>query len=150
MRARVVLDNSTLVSAALRPDSLPHRVLLTAVRQYEVCASTDTLSELNEVLARPKFNQYLDVDTRSEFMSLVHENFRLFSVPSFTASELAPSCRDASDNKFLALALTAQAGIIVSSDDDLLALHPWRGISIIRPSEFLITVLAVTESPEKE
>jgi putative PIN family toxin of toxin-antitoxin system len=144
------MDNSTLVSAALRPDSLPHRVLLTAVRQYEVCASTDTLSELNEVLARPKFNQYLDVDTRSEFMSLVHESFRRFSVPSFTAGELAPSCRDASDNKFLALALTAQAGIIVSSDDDLLVLNPWRGISIVTPADFLTRSQSATESPENE
>lgn len=41
------------------------------------------------------------------------------------------------DDKFLVLALSADAGVIVSGDDDLLALHPFRGIPILSPHEFL-------------
>ena len=46
-------------------------------------------------------------------------------------------CRDAKDNKYLELALAASAAVIVSSDADLLTLHPWRGLRILRPAEFL-------------
>lgn len=97
MKPRVVVDTSTLISAAIRPDSVPHRVLLAAVDQCEVCASIDTLSELDEVLARPKFNQYLDAEARHEFMSLVHEHFRLMSVLPVDPDELKPCCRDPRD-----------------------------------------------------
>ena len=46
-------------------------------------------------------------------------------------------CRDAKDNKYLELALAAGAGIVVSSDDDLLVLHSWRGVRVLRPAEYL-------------
>ena len=46
-------------------------------------------------------------------------------------------CRDPKDDKYLELALAAGAEIIVSSDDDLLVLHPWRGVQILRPAEYL-------------
>jgi predicted nucleic acid-binding protein len=40
-------------------------------------------------------------------------------------------------SKYLELALAASAGIIVSSDADLLDLDPWRGIRILKPAELL-------------
>ena len=46
-------------------------------------------------------------------------------------------CRDPKDDKYLELALAAGADMIVSSDGDLLALHPWRGVRILRPAEYL-------------
>ena len=46
-------------------------------------------------------------------------------------------CRDLADNKYLELALAAKAIAIVSGDQDLLALHPWRGIAILPPAEYL-------------
>jgi uncharacterized protein len=46
-------------------------------------------------------------------------------------------CRDANDNKCLELALAARASVLMSSDKDLLALHPWRGISILLPPDYL-------------
>lgn len=134
----MVVDTSTLLSAAIRSGSIPDRALCKALAECDVCTSIDTLAELEEVLARPKFNQYLGVDARLKFMTLVHENFRIFSVARVESSELTPSCRDPRDNKFLALAQVARAGVIVSSDDDLLALHPWRGIPIVTPAEFLV------------
>lgn len=53
-------------------------------------------------------------------------------------------CRDNADNKYLELALAAQASTIVSSDRDLLVLHPWRGIPILPPAKYL----AREEPPE--
>ena len=40
-------------------------------------------------------------------------------------------------NKYLELALAAGAETIVSSDDDLLVLDPWRGVRIMRPGDYL-------------
>jgi len=36
------------------------------------------------------------------------------------------ACRDATDNKFLELAVSGRANHIVSGDSDLLLLHPFR------------------------
>ena len=49
-------------------------------------------------------------------------------------------CRDPKDDKYLELALAAGAEIIVSSDNDLLVLHPWRGVRILNPIDYLALV----------
>jgi len=46
-------------------------------------------------------------------------------------------CRDANDNKFLELALSGDADCLISGDDDLLVLSPFRGLPILKPKEFL-------------
>jgi predicted nucleic acid-binding protein len=45
-------------------------------------------------------------------------------------------CSDYEDNRILELALASGSILIVSDDGDLLTMSPWRGIPIIRPSEF--------------
>ena len=54
---RVVLDTSTLVSAALRIGSVPHQALMQALASCDVCASAETLAELEQVLEREKFDR---------------------------------------------------------------------------------------------
>ena len=46
-------------------------------------------------------------------------------------------CRDATDNKYLELGLASSAVAIISGDQDLLVLDPWRGIRILRPAAYL-------------
>jgi len=132
---QVVLDTSTLVSAALRIDSVPHQTLLKALGSCDVYASVETLAELERVLDHRKFDRYLDRESRRAFVSLIHGNARLFAVQEGAAVQ--PPCRDPGDKKFLALALVAEADALVSSDEDLLVLHPWRGIPIMTPAEYL-------------
>jgi uncharacterized protein len=45
--------------------------------------------------------------------------------------------RDPKDNMYLELALAGGAACLVSGDRHLLALHPFRGIPILRPNDFL-------------
>jgi predicted nucleic acid-binding protein len=47
-------------------------------------------------------------------------------------------CRDAKDNKFLELAVNGDAKFIITGDQDLLILNPFRGIKIITP-ELLVS-----------
>lgn len=47
------------------------------------------------------------------------------------------ACRDPKDDKFLSLAVSGEAKVIMSGDKDLLVLHPFRGIDIVKAPEFL-------------
>ena len=47
------------------------------------------------------------------------------------------ACRDPKDDKFLELAVSANASCIVSGDKDLLILHPFRNILILNAADFI-------------
>ena len=47
------------------------------------------------------------------------------------------ACRDPKDDKFLEVAISGQADVIVSGDEDLLTMNPFPGIPIITPRAFL-------------
>ncbi len=134
---RVVLDTSTLVSAALYTGSVPDQALSKALEYFDLCASVETMAELEQVLNRGKFDRYRERDSRFAFVATIRRRSHLFAVELVGLSAFDPPCRDPKDNKFLALALFAEADAIVSSDEDLLVLHPWRGIPIVSPAEFL-------------
>ncbi|MGA7521494.1 MAG: putative toxin-antitoxin system toxin component, PIN family [Acidobacteriaceae bacterium] len=137
MSRRVVLDTSALVSAALRPGSLPHQALLEAFRGWTICACAETLDELERVLDRSKFDRYLPRRLRREFVTLIRRSVQLVEVQDVHLCEAVPHCRDPLDDKFLALALGAEAEVLISSDKDLRILHPWNGIAILSPARFL-------------
>ncbi len=136
---RAVFDTSSLVGAVLRPASVPRRALMLAVARMQLCASPFTLRELEEVIARPVFDRYLDAAARHEFVALYRRHARIFEVQPDEESRLTRSCRDPRDNKFLALAIVASADVIVSSDDDLLTMTPYQQISILKPTDFILT-----------
>lgn len=52
-------------------------------------------------------------------------------------AESVHECRDPKDDKFLDVAINGQASCIVSGDNDLLVLDPFRGIEILTPRDFL-------------
>jgi putative PIN family toxin of toxin-antitoxin system len=136
-RPRIVIDTSTLIGAVLRPASVPRQAFLAAVTSCELCVSQSTLDELREVMQRPKFDRYAPLQTRLDFCSLVAENSRLWEVDAKSQAVAHNACRDTKDAKFLALALDCQAVSLISSDADLLVLHPWNGVLILTPAVFL-------------
>ena len=146
---RVVLDTSTLVSAALRVGSVPHQALLKALGTCEICVSSSTLDELEQVLRRDKFERYLDAETRLAFVVLIRHYAHLFPVAEADELNIQPACRDSKDNKFLALALVCEADAIVSSDKDLLALNPWRSTPVLTPAGFVDRSLDGTRPGEQ-
>jgi len=52
-------------------------------------------------------------------------------------SETIRACRDPKDDKFLELAVSGRAACIVTGDDGLLTLSPFREIPIMTPAAFL-------------
>ena len=136
---RVVFDTSTLVSAALRVGSTPHQALMQAIALGDVCVSAATLAELEQVLARPKFDRYQPQDVRRAFVDLLRKLALLVPVSAMDEASVIPACRDPKDNPFLALVLACEADVLVSSDADLLVLHPWRGVPILTPGVYLLS-----------
>ena len=137
MTRRVVIDTSSLVSAAIRPESIPAQAFRKALDTSLICTSGQHLGELEKVLRRPYFDNYVALDARLKLLEAVRLQASHFDVQEVVIESLAHVCRDANDHFLLALAVVAEANIIVSSDHDLLTLNPWRGISILTPAQFL-------------
>lgn len=137
MTKTVVFDTSSMVSASLRPDSIPDKALTRALTHCVLCTSDEHLVELEEVLRRKRFNAYVDLDSRLRLFAAIRAHAVLCTVPEPVLEDVRGNCRDARDEFLLAPALAAEADVIVSSDRDLLVLHPWRGIPIVTPAQFL-------------
>ena len=136
----IVVDTGVLVSAAIRPQSVPALALQKALLHHEVCASRATFAELQDVLSRSKFDRYAVAKTRQAFVEGLLLYARLVNLQLVDVSQVVNDCSDPKDNKFLALALTVNAEMIVASDPHLTAMHPWRGIPILPPAAFLVGV----------
>lgn len=90
------------------------------------------LEELFDVLKREKIKKYISVSDREEFLKLLV--LRSIKVkPKINIRD----CRDLDDNIILECAVSSDAKYIVTGDNDLLDLNPYKGIKIIKPVEFI-------------
>lgn len=130
--ARVVADTNVLVSRLILPESLPAQVLRQVELNCLLLFSESTMYELADVLSRRKFDRYISLDDRRGFVE------RLGKIAEFIPIiQLVRECRDPRDDKFLEVALNGGADVIITGDADLLAMHPWRGTSILAPTDYL-------------
>ncbi len=128
-----VLDTNSLISAALIPNSANRKALNKAIGLRVIAVSNKTIDELIEVLFRDKFDKYfLSNDERWIIINKLEINSKLFA-PDVSITD----CRDPKDNKFLELAISANASCIITGDKDLLVLHPFRGIPILNAVDFI-------------
>jgi uncharacterized protein len=92
------------------------------------------MEEIVDVLSRERF--------RTKYGIRKQDIETLFLLFTLRGEQLAPEhrievCRDPKDDKLLEIAVEGKADALVTGDDDLLVLHPFRGIPIIGPAEFL-------------
>jgi len=132
VNSRFVFDTNTLVSAALFSTSIPRIALDKALVTGFLLISEPTSLELVTVLLRAKFDRYLQRGKRELFLASFLQQTQLIEI-----SEVIRACRDSKDDKFLDVAVNGQADIIVTSDNDLLVLRPFRNISIVTPRNFV-------------
>ncbi len=128
----IVFDASSLVSATFGAGRVPDRAIRHAFATDTVAVSDVVLAELVDVLFRKRIAHLVNPQQRLSLLALMND-FGKFVTPTQRVSD----CRDAKDDKYLELALAANATTIVSSDNDLLVLHPWRGIRIVLPAIYL-------------
>ena len=127
---RIVVDTNIFVSAPLKQTSLPAIALHEAGQHYTLLKSAATEAQFLEVIAR----SYLASLIRPEARDWVRQ--LMASAEPVTITEHVAVCRDPTDDKFLDLAISGQADLILTGDKDLLVLNPFRGIRIVAPATF--------------
>jgi predicted nucleic acid-binding protein len=68
---RYVFDANVIVSALLFPDSKPGRAFFLALRRSSVLISDMLMSELRNVLYRPKFDRYVSPEDQVRLLDLL-------------------------------------------------------------------------------
>ena len=132
IKPTIIYDTNALISALMYPASVSAQALIVGVKHFQLAASNDTWAELEAVSSRKKFTKYRLAQDRLLFLAQLAAMTNFYDVISNVTD-----CVDAADNKFLELAIDANARVIVSGDHHLRSMHPFQGISIISPSEFL-------------
>jgi putative PIN family toxin of toxin-antitoxin system len=129
---RYVFDTNVIISAALFEHSKPAQALNKAFDEGEVLFSKATENELEEILFRKKFEPYITVEERTEFLRYFFQQATKIEV-----TKVISVCRDSKDNMILELAVSGQADVIITEDKDLLDISPFEGISVLSPTDFL-------------
>lgn len=129
-----VFDTNALISAHLIKGSPSDRAYRHALKMGVVAISDALILEFTDVISRSKFDKYFGagLDMRLSISDTIQANSILY-----TPSERVTASSDPDDDMILELALVAKAVCIISGDPHLLTLHPFRGIPILSPADFL-------------
>jgi putative PIN family toxin of toxin-antitoxin system len=132
---RTILDTNVLVSGIFF--SGPPSRILTAWNQgaLTLVASLEILEEYRRVSQelKRKFRD-VDIDAIIDLVVVSAEIYQPHQLPS-------PVCDDPDDDKFIACAVSANVGIVVSGDRHLLQVSGYQGIQVMKPREFVDTFL---------
>ncbi len=128
---RIVLDTNVYVSAILFGGK-PQQVLDTAIsRRAEVFVSDAIVSEIEDVLRRPKFS------LTAEFVRSVMAEVTALTHWVAPVRHVSATKEDPADNDVIDCAVEARAEYVVSGDAHLLRLGEFEGIRIVDADTFL-------------
>jgi len=135
-----VIDTQIILRATFNDRSLPARLLFDLGYLYVLAVSPGVYAEAADVLNRPKL--------RTKFKGLTDESVaRTLKVLEDSIQVTPPTIpavsRDSKDDVFLATAIESKAQYLVTEDNDLLVLHPYRGVEILNALDFLNVLLSI-------
>jgi putative PIN family toxin of toxin-antitoxin system len=114
---KVVIDSNLLIAALLTrdPTSPTVRLFRAATSHKRISAHTSSfqLSELVDVLGRPKFRKLVSVDDAIRYVGLIRSSFTMVE-GTYRDLDLVP--KDAKDNPIVAIALEAGARYLITDD----------------------------------
>lgn len=124
---RIVLDTNILIAASLK-GGLAGDILDMAVTTFllTLLSSEEIIREFQDKLLN-KFNWNED-----KINSFIKELRQIVEIVE-TTEKVSVISRDPEDNKILECAISGQADLIVTSDQDLIKLKKYKGIGIIHP-----------------
>jgi putative PIN family toxin of toxin-antitoxin system len=131
-KLQFVIDTNVLVSSILIKKSSSDFVLKKARSLGILLFSEATFQELQTTLSRSKFDRYVSLQVRSEFIFRLRLESELVEIV-----ERVDLCRDEKDNKFLEVAINGKAEYLITGDNDLLVLRPFQDVKIMTINEFL-------------
>ena len=132
---RAVLDTNLLVSYLLTHHPPIATIIdgFLAQDEFVMVTAPKLLAELDRVLTYPKLQRYYTDEERTRFVALVMALGEVVDLP-----ETIPRiCRDLDDDRLIACAVVGEADVIVSGDNDLLALERVGDIPILTAAQFL-------------
>jgi uncharacterized protein len=130
--SRIVADTNVLISFALNPRGGAGQAVVHILRHHELCGTPETVAEFFSVLFSAKIARFVSFEACEQVAAFLLPFVNLRRVELAVAA-----CRDPKDDKFLEAAVAAKAECIVTGDADLLVLHPFRGVGIFSPADFL-------------
>ena len=125
---RVVLDTNVLIGNAYNKYSASRRLVERCLQgELLLVVSPDVRAEYETIVPRA-------VQDHQEIERIEH----LISRAELVHPETTPAVirDDPADDKFLAAAVSGRADALITNDEHILALGGYRGIRILRPSEF--------------
>jgi len=130
---RVVLDANVLISALIFPGVC--RAIVESLKEdkFSIALSPALLEDFLRAIEKPKLKRLVSSDLLEEIISLIHMK-AIIVEPKVRIK----ACRDPDDDAVLECAVAVKASAIVTGDKALLALNPFRGISLISPRTFAI------------
>jgi putative PIN family toxin of toxin-antitoxin system len=140
---KVVLDTNVTISA-LFWEGNPRKIYdLVHQGKLIMLLSNDMEKEFIRVLGYEKFGL-----SPQEIMSFLR-NLRIHAKHVETKSKISIVIADPTDNIFLECALDGDANSIISGDRHLLDIEVYKGIEIVRASEFLLKEGLLREERDK-
>jgi len=128
---KVVLDTNVVISGIFFSGP-PYKILQAwRAKDIQIVASVEIINEYRRV-AKELADQFSGIDVE-EIFELIVVHSELIDDQGFTVSV----CEDPDDDKFLSCAIASGSKIIVSGDKHLLKISGFRGISILKPREFV-------------
>ena len=131
-RLRFVLDTNILISSILTKNTPPQQTLDYCIAHGTILLSDFTLEEISTVITRKKFDRYVSLAKRINFLQILNDRAEIVAI-----MESITACRDRKDDKFLEVAVNGKSDYLITGDRDLLVLHPFRHIPIITPIKFI-------------
>jgi uncharacterized protein len=128
---KVVLDTNVLVSGIFFKGP-PRDILLEWHKgKFRIVVSHEILEEYRRIVDELSC-QFSHIDI-SEIMEKIMLNCQV----TFSVALPEKICDDPDDDKFFAAAIASKTKIIVSGDKHLLRVSGYSGITVLKPSEFL-------------
>ncbi len=129
---RILLDANVLISAVIRPSGPPGQIVADFLRahSFALVLSPAVVAEVERALALPRIRRYFvsPQEVHLWFVDLV----ALADLVDDTG-RVADVVRDPDDDIVLAAAVAGRADLLVTGDEDLLALREYDGIAIVTP-----------------
>lgn len=132
MKHRVVLDTNIIISALMfggKPEQVYQKILNGECDAY---ISREIFEEIAGVLSRKKFG------FTEAFLQLLEEEMKSYFHWVAPITKIKTVCRDEEDHKIIECALAGKAHFIITGDQDLLTLHPYKNIQILNPEDYLL------------
>jgi len=130
---KIVIDTNVLVSALIAK-GFPSRIIdeLILGEKVSLCLSKEVWAEYVEVLNRERFSKYPSFKTNAEIVLSELDDLAMQFQPNLRINEI----KDETDNKFLELAVFANAEFLITGNILDFTFDQFKNVKIVTPREY--------------